>query len=111
MRVPCTGMICGDSAVAQRSKVRACAVGNYIGKRGFSAAGRAPQQNGREEAVGFNGAPQQAAFADYFCVANELRHRARAHARSQRCLAAQTLLQPMLKQIHCESPGHVRFSG
>ncbi len=75
------------------------AVGDDLRQGGLAGAGRPPQQNGREEFVGFDGAAQQLALAHDVFLADELLQRARAHARRQRRFGLHTLLHGVVEKV------------
>ncbi len=74
-------------------------VGDDLRQGGLAGAGRPPQEDGREEFVGFDGAPQQLAFAHDVLLADVFFQRARTHARRQRRFGLHTFLQGVVEEI------------
>ena len=74
-------------------------VGDDLGQGGLAGAGRPPQDDGREQPVGLDGAPQQLAGADDLLLPDELVQRARAHAGGQRGLGIHAFLHGMVEEV------------
>ena len=75
------------------------AVGDDLRQGGFAGAGRPPQDDGREEFVGFDGAPQQFALADDVILADVFFQRARTHARGQRRFGLHPFLHGVVEEV------------
>jgi len=73
------------------------AVGNDLRQGGFASAGRPPQDDGREELVGFDGAPQQLALTDDMLLADEFLQCARTHTSRQRRFVFHTFLHGVVE--------------
>ena len=80
-------------------EVRAGAVGDHLRQRGLAGSGRSPQDDGRKEAVGLDGAAQEFPGSDYMLLPDILLQGARAHTGGKRCLAAHLLLHGMVKEV------------
>ena len=74
-------------------------VGDDLGQGGLAGAGRAPQDDGGEQPVGLDGAPQELAGADDLLLADELVQGARAHAGGQRGFGVHAFLHGVVKEV------------
>ena len=79
-------------------------VGDHHRQGGLARAGRPPQDDGREQPVGFDGAAQQLARPEDILLPDVLVQRARAHARRQRGFVFHAVLMAWVKRSIQESP-------
>jgi len=81
-------------------KVGPGAVGDDHGQGGLACAGRTPEDDGREEAVGFDGPAQQPSFAHDVFLPHKLFQPTRSHPRCQGSLALDLFLATVFKEVH-----------
>ena len=84
---------------AKGLEVRLGAVGDDHGQRGLARAGRPPEDDGGEEAVGLDGAAQQPSRANNVLLTDHLIQGAGAQARCQRGLAGDLIGAGMVEQV------------
>ena len=74
-------------------------VGDDLRQGGLAGAGRAPEDDGREQPVGLDGAAQELARADDVLLADVLVQGARAHAGGQRGFGFHAFLHGVVEEV------------
>jgi len=74
-------------------------IGDELGERGLAGAGRTPQDDGREEFIGFGGRAQKFALRGDAFLPDKFLEGARPHARRQRRTALQAFLHRVVESI------------
>src|SRR6056297_2046407 len=97
----------GEDGV-EREKLALCRVGDDTGEGGLPGPRRA-RENNRREHVGLDGAPEEAALAEYVVLSDELVNASRSHPRSQRLLGF-VGLEEVLLLAHAAATSAYRFS-
>lgn len=75
-------------------------VGDDHGQGGLAGARGAPEKDGGEEAIGFDGAAEELAGSDDLLLADEFVEGARAHAGSEGRFAAQAIVHGVGEEVH-----------